>query len=35
MKSDPTTPDIEKIQVQMQTLGTPDAPKMDITLERP
>jgi Tfp pilus assembly protein PilF len=35
MKSDPTTPDIEKIQVQLDTLGTPDAPKMDITLERP
>jgi hypothetical protein len=35
MESDPTTPDIEKIQVQLQTLGTPDAPKLDITLERP
>jgi Tfp pilus assembly protein PilF len=35
MKADPTTPDIEKIQVQLQTLGTPDAPKLDITLERP
>jgi hypothetical protein len=35
MNSDPTTPDIEKIQVQLDTLGTPDAPKLDITLERP
>jgi len=30
-----TTPDIERIQVQLQTLGTPDAPKMDIALQRP
>jgi len=35
MEMDPTTPDIERIQVQLQTLGTPDAPKLDITLERP
>jgi Tfp pilus assembly protein PilF len=35
MKSDPTTPDIERIQVQLDTLGTPDAPKLDIALERP
>ena len=35
MKSDPTTPDIEKIQVQLDTLGNPDASKLNITLERP
>jgi len=35
MKSDPTTPDIERIQVQLDTLGNPDVPKLDITLERP
>jgi len=35
MNSDPTTPDIEQIQVQLETLGTPDAPKLNITLERP
>lgn len=35
MKSDPTTPDIERIQVQLDTLGNPNVPKLDITLERP
>ncbi|HEY1757625.1 MAG TPA: hypothetical protein VGG72_19790 [Bryobacteraceae bacterium] len=35
MKLDPTTPDIEKIQVQLDTLGQPDMPKLGISLERP
>src|SRR5579862_3772791 len=35
MKLDPTTPDIEKIQVQLDTLGNPDASKLNISLERP
>jgi tetratricopeptide (TPR) repeat protein len=35
MKSDPTTPDIEKIQVQLDTLGQPDSSKLSIPLERP
>ncbi len=35
MKLDPTTPDIEKIQVQLDNLGNPDASKLNISLERP
>ena len=35
IKLDPALPDIEKIQAQLDSLGTPDAPKLDITLERP
>ena len=35
MMLDPITPDIERIQAQLDSLGKPDAPKLDITLERP
>lgn len=35
MKMDPTTPDIERIQNQLDSLGTKDAPDFHITLERP
>lgn len=35
MMLDPLTPDIERIQAQLDSLGKPDAPKLDITLERP
>jgi tetratricopeptide (TPR) repeat protein len=35
IKLDPAAPDIERIQAQLDSLGTPNAPKMDIPLERP
>ncbi len=35
MSLDPTAPDIERIQIQMDTLGNPDAKLLNITLERP
>jgi Tfp pilus assembly protein PilF len=35
IKLDPNAPDIERIQAQHDSIGTPDAPKLDITLERP
>jgi hypothetical protein len=35
IKLDPAAPDIERIQAQLETLGTPNAPNMAITLERP
>jgi tetratricopeptide (TPR) repeat protein len=35
IKLDPAAADIERIQAQFDTLGTPDAPKLEITLERP
>ncbi len=35
IKADPAAPDIEFIQAQLDSVGTPNAPKLDITLERP
>jgi Flp pilus assembly protein TadD len=35
MSLDPTTPDIEKIQVELDNLGSKDAEVLKITLERP
>jgi tetratricopeptide (TPR) repeat protein len=35
MNSDPTTPDIEKIQVQLDNLGKPEASILQIPLQRP
>lgn len=35
VKLDPGTPDIEIIQAQLDSLGTPNAPKFDIALQRP
>jgi tetratricopeptide (TPR) repeat protein len=35
VKADPAAADIDKIQAQLDSLGSPDAPKLDITLERP
>ena len=35
MSMDPTAPDIEKIQVELDNLGSKDVEAMKITLERP
>jgi hypothetical protein len=35
IKADPAAPDLDNIQAQLDTIGTPDAPKFEITLERP